>query len=321
MGAVRFASMVVTYRCNARCRMCHTWKHPTSKEEELGPGAYENLPFMKTINVTGGEPFIREDLDELIAVLKKKTERLVISTNGFFTERIMRFFQRHGDVGIRVSIEGLSRSNDELRGLKDGFDRGMRTLAGLHRLGVKDIGFGMTISDENRGDVVDLYSLSKMMDVEFATAAVHNSFYFHKFDNRFEAPEAVSEALGELVAEMLASKRIKDWFRAYFNYGLINYVRGRRRLLPCEMGKDSFFVDPHGEVFPCNVLEESMGNIKERPFAEIWSGLEAERVRGVSSNCGKNCWMMGSVGQQMKKYPWRPALWVLRRKIFGGKPL
>jgi len=315
MSKIRFASIIMTYRCNAHCQMCNTWMFPSKKEEELSPKDYEKLPFMDTINLTGGEPFLRDDLEEIIKILKKKTRRLVISSNGYLTEKIISLFEKHNDIGIRVSIEGLPKANDELRGLKDGFDKGLRTLIRLKSLGVKDIGFGITISDKNADDLLDLYHLAKMMNIEFATAAIHNSFYFHKVDNKFEFPDKAINEFHKLVAELLRSKRIKDWFRAYFNYGLINYIKGKPRLLPCEMGFDSFFLDPYGEVLACNVMEESMGNIKEKTFYDIWNSKRAYEIREKVKRCPKNCWMIGSVSQQMHKYFSKPLFFIMKHRI------
>jgi MoaA/NifB/PqqE/SkfB family radical SAM enzyme len=313
--SIRFGSIIVTYRCNAKCHMCNTWQHPTKREDEIGIDVYEKLPFMKTINVTGGEPFIREDFEEIVGLLKKKTKRLVISSNGFYTERILKLFEKHHDVGIRISLEGLPKANDELRGIKDGFDRGIRTLIALRHKGVRDIGFGITMSDRNAKDVIELYHLSKMMGLEFATAAVHNAYYFHKFDNSFQQPDLAITELNKLVSELLKSKKIKDWFRAFFNHGLINYINGKPRLLPCEMGYDSFFLDPVGDVYPCNVMEASMGNLRDLPFSAIWEGKEARRIRYEVRNCKKNCWMIGSVSQQMQKYILKPSIWILKHKL------
>ena len=312
---IRFGSIIVTYRCNARCRMCSTWRFPTKPKEEIDADVYEKLPFMNTINVTGGEPFVRDDLDDIITVLKKKTKRLVISSNGYFTERTLKLFDKHKNIGIRISIEGLPKANDDLRGIPDGFDHGIRTLIELRHKGVKDIGFAVTVCDKNAKDMIELYHLAKMMHIEFATAAIHNSFYFHKFDNKFQQPQIAVDEFTKLINELLKSKRIKDWFRAYFNYGLLNYIKGNPRLLPCEMGRDAFFLDPLGEILPCNVINQSMGNLKEKSFNEIWNGPEAEKIRQKLKNCQKNCWMMGSVSQQMKKYISRPTVWILKHKF------
>jgi Fe-coproporphyrin III synthase len=315
MGKLNFASIITTYRCNARCHMCNTWQYPSKQDEEITTETYDRLPSLKTINITGGEPFLRQDIDEIVCCLKKKAKRLVISSNGYFTEKIVALFEKHRDIGIRVSIEGLPKANDELRGLRDGFDHGIRTLIELHRMGIKDIGFGITVSDRNVKDIIELYHLAKMMGLEFATAAIHNAFYFHKFNNRFEYPDRAIEEFKALIDELLQSVKIKDWFRAYFNYGLIHYIKGNPRLLPCEMGHDSFFLDPYGDILPCNVLEERMGNLKNQSFDKIWNGSGAAKIREQIKGCSKNCWMIGSVSQQMKKYIWKPGLWILKSKL------
>jgi len=317
MTDISFASIIVTYRCNAKCHMCYRWKEPSRPSDEIGPEIYEKLPFMNTVNVTGGEPFLRNDIEDVVGVLRKKTTRLVISSNGYFTDRILDLFKKRRDIGIRISIEGLPKANDELRGITDGFDHGLRTLLELARMGVKDIGFGITMSDRNAEDMIELYQLAKMMGVEYATAAVHNAFYFNKMDNSFTKPDIAIAELHKLIKELLKSTRIKDWFRAYFNYGLINYIKGNPRLLPCEMGRDSFFLDPFGRMLPCNVLNEDMGNLRQQTFEQIWTGEQAIKVRAQARKCGKNCWMIGSVSQQIKKNILVPGIWIMKHKFLG----
>jgi MoaA/NifB/PqqE/SkfB family radical SAM enzyme len=290
---------------------------PSDEDKEIGSDVYRKLPRMGTINVTGGEPFLRKDLIEVISVLKAKTSRLVISTNGYFTQRIVDLCKQYPDIGIRVSLEGLEAANDELRGIEGGFEHGFNTLKELEKNGIKDIGFGITVSDRNAMDMLDLYELSAEMNFEFATAAIHNSFYFHKYDNRFENPEVAIEQFKVLAEKLLSSWRPKKWFRAYFNYGLMNYINGGARLLPCEMAYDSFFLDPYGEILPCNVMEGRMGNLKDSSFEEIWNSDKAEEIRRKVRNCNKNCWMIGSVSQQMKKRFYKPAWWVIKHKFLG----
>ena len=307
----------VTYRCNARCQMCHTWKFPTKQEEEIKVAYLEKLPQMKFTNITGGEPFLRKDIDEIVDVVKRKTKRMVISTNGFFTERIVSLAKKHPDIGIRISLEGLPKTNDNLRGIKNGFDSGLRTLIQLKHLGLKDIGFGITVSDVNAGDLLELYKLAKTMKIEFATAIVHNSYYFHKMDNKIEEKDKVSSEFRKLVTEFLKSNKIKDWFRAYFNYGIINYIYGGKRPLPCEVGSEVFYLDPFGEIRPCNAMEQTMGNIKEMSFEKIWQSQQADDIRKKVAYCEKNCWMIGSASPAMKKYISKPTRWILENKFLG----
>ncbi|MBZ4664628.1 MAG: putative radical domain iron-sulfur cluster-binding oxidoreductase [Caloramator sp.] len=309
------ALIAVTYKCNAKCYMCNTWQFPSKSEEEITAQDIEKIPSsLKFANITGGEPFLRKDIEDVIAIVLKKTKRLVVSTNGYFTERIVDVAKKYPNIGVRVSIEGLPSSNDDLRGIKDGFDHGLRTLLKLHELGLKDIGFGITVSDRNAKDLNELYTLAEMMGLEFATATVHNSYYFHKFDNKIEDKEMVIQEFRKLEQRMLRSKNPKEWFRAYFNEGLVNYIRGNNRFLPCEMGTDVFFMDPFGNIKPCNGMDMSMGNIKEKTFDEIWNGEEAKEVREAVKNCTKNCWMVGSAAPAMKKSILLPIRWILRNK-------
>lgn len=315
------ASIIVTYRCPMRCKMCNIWENPTRLEEELKPEEYKKLPQCNAINVTGGEPFVRDDLEEIIKILRTKTNRIVISSSGFFEDKIIKLFKKYPDLGIRISIEGLSQKNDELRGRVGGFDKGLRTLLRLHEMGVKDIGFGITVSNNNSADMLSLYSLAKQLNLQFATAAFHNSFYFHKYDNKITNLEEVEGNFRKLIDKLLKEKHPKSWARAYFNYGLINYIRGNKRLLPCEAGTENFFIDPFGRVLPCNGMEEdkwfdTFGNIKEvSSFEELWNTDKAKEIRNHVKHCPKNCWMIGTASPVIKKYPEEPMKWILKNKL------
>lgn len=321
--------IITTYRCPMKCTMCDIWKNPTLKSQEITPEEIKQLPNVKFINLTGGEPFVREDLNEIVRVCFTKSPRVVISTSGWFEDKVIKLAEEFPNIGIRISIEGLSCKNDELRGQNGGFDKGLRTLLRLKEMGIKDIGFGCTVSNNNSEDMLSLYRLSQSLGMEFATAAFHNSYYFHKGDNVISNKEEVCGNFEKLVAMQLKENHPKSWFRAFFNMGLINYIEGNPRLLPCEAGMVNFFVDPYGEVYPCNGLEdkfwmESMGNIRDtNDFKTIWEGERAEKVREMVRTCPKNCWMVGTASPVMKKYIKHPALWVLKNKLrsFRGKAL
>lgn len=311
-------TVIVTYRCNARCNMCNRYKKPSQPEEEISLETIKKLPPMYFTNITGGEPFIRTDLKEIVSELRKKSDRIVISTNGFFTDRIVELCREFPDIGIRISIEGLEETNNQIRGLEDGFNRGYSTLKKLVEMGMKDVGFGMTVQDLNAKDLVALYDLSNEMNMEFATASLHNSFYFVEAKNIIHDRPMVAKEFERLINELLKSKSPKKWFRAYFNHGLINYIYGQKRLLPCDMAFDTFFIDPYGDVMPCNGTKdkEVMGNLNEcESWDELWQSPKAQAVRSKVRCCDRNCWMIGSVSPAMHKYIWVPAFWVLRHKL------
>ena len=313
-------TVIVTYRCNARCDMCNRYKKPSMPEEELSIETIKKLPQMYFTNITGGEPFIRTDLKEIVRELYKKSDRIVISTNGFFTDRIVDLCKEFPNIGIRISIEGLEETNNRIRGLDDGFNRGYTTLKKLVEMGMKDVGFGMTVQDSNAKDLVELYKLSDEMNMEFATASLHNSFYFVEAKNIIKDRPMVAKEFENLINELLKSKSPKKWFRAYFNHGLINYIYGQKRLLPCDMAFDTFFIDPYGDVMPCNGTKdkEVMGNLNECSWDELWNSKDAEEVRCKVRNCDRDCWMIGSASPAMKKYIWKPATWVVKHKFINA---
>jgi hypothetical protein len=155
------------------------------------------------------------------------------------------------------------------------------------------------------------------MGMEFATASLHNSFYFVEARNIIHDRPMVAKNFEKLINRLLRSNSPKKWFRAYFNHGLINYIYGQKRLLPCDMSFDTFFIDPYGDVMPCNGTrdKEVMGNLNRQSWDELWNSREAERVRARVRCCDRNCWMIGSVSPAMHKYIWKPAVWVLWHKF------
>ena len=310
-------TVIVTYRCNAKCTMCNRYKVPSKPEEEISIETIKKLPEMYFTNITGGEPFIRDDLKDIVRELLKKSDRIVISTNGFFTDRIVELCKEFPQVGIRISIEGLEKTNNEIRGLDDGFNRGYTTLKKLVDMGMKDVGFGMTVQDRNAADLVPLYNISDELGMEFATASLHNSFYFVESNNIIKDRLTVAQNFEDLVNRLLDSNSPKKWFRAYFNHGLINYIFSQKRLLPCDMSFDTFFIDPYGDVMPCNGTKEKqvMGNLNRQSWEELWNSEQAEKVRSFVRNCDRNCWMTGSVSPAMHKYIYKPAAWVIKHKF------
>ena len=311
-------TVIVTYRCNARCTMCSRFKAPSRPEEEISIETIKKLPKMYFTNITGGEPFIRTDLKDIVRELYKKSDRIVISTNGFFTDRIIDLCKEFPNVGIRISIEGLEDTNNKIRGLPDGFNRGYTTLKKLVEMKHPDVGFGMTVQDCNAKDLVPLYKKSEELGMEFATASLHNSFYFVECKNKIHDRLMVAQNFENLVNELLNTNSPKKWFRAYFNHGLINYIFGQKRLLPCDMSFDTFFIDPYGDVMPCNGTKdkEVMGNLNDaNSWEELWNSNQANKVRNVVRHCDRNCWMIGSVSPAMHKYIRVPFFWVLKHKF------
>ena len=126
----------------------------------------------------------------------------------------------------------------------------------------------------------------------------------------------------DLIAEMLRSRSVKTWFRAYLNLGLIGKILEQDRLIPCTAATDFAFIDPWSDVYACNVRPDLLlGNLAEQSWDEIFRSKLVEEKRREVAACPQNCWMVGSAKTAMRhpryaKLPkWGPLSWVLINKL------
>jgi len=297
-------SIILTYRCNSKCSMCYIWKYPTQPNYEIDLKTLEKLPDgFDYLNLTGGEPTLREDLMEICDLLYPKAKTLEISTNGLNAERLIPIIKKYPDIKIRISLEGIGYTNDIIRGEKDGYLKKTEGMKKLIEAGGCDLGFATTFQDENIDQILEIFNLTQNLNIEMATSALHNAFQFHKNDNTLYNRIRIAKKIEELIIQMLKSKSPKNWFRAYLNLGLIRKVLGQPRLHPCTQGTDSVFIDPWGDVYACNVRNDLyMGNLREQTWEEIYNGELAKEIRKKVAVCPQNCWMVSSAKTAIRSH-------------------
>jgi len=309
--------------------MCHVWQNPSKADEEVSLDTLSKIPSgIDYLNLTGGEPTLRNDLSEIVDLLYPKAMTLEISSNGLHPERLEPIIKKYPCIKIRFSLEGCELTNNEIRGEKDGYKKKVQGLLRLKELGGKDLGFSMVIQDNNAEEAVELFRFAKKHGFEFATSTLHNGFQFHKSDNVPYDRLKIARHIGELITEMIRGYNIKNWFRAYLNLGLMAKVLGHDRLLKCSAGTSFAFIDPWGDMYACNVRPDlKIGNLEKQSWNEIWDSPGLKTIRERVQNCTQNCWMVGSAKTAMRhpKYPKipkaGPLLWVLHNKlkiILGG---
>jgi len=116
--------------------MCDIWK--LKETRELGLEYYKKLPTsLRDINVSGGEPFLRQDIVELVKILHETCPkaRIVISTNGYLTnlikDKMREILKCVPMVGVGVSIDGIGEMHDRIRGIPGGFGLAVNTVKAL----------------------------------------------------------------------------------------------------------------------------------------------------------------------------------------------
>ena len=341
------AVVAVTYRCNARCAMCGIWNSPP--REELPPSAYLRLPeTLRDINLTGGEPFLRDDLPEIHAAVRRACPRAqtIVSTNGILTDKIVlqvrEMARRERNIGIAISLDGPAEVHDKMRGVPGTYDRAMATLKALQTEGFCNLRLAFTITQMSIQHVRTVHDLSHQLGVEFTCAVQHASeHYFQSSVNRKDfATPALREQLESVIRSELSGLSPKRWARAWFTRGLWEFVSRRARPLACRAGADFFFLDPSGAIFTCNAMPFKMGELNEgspagggaeglpagrvegdQGFWGTWESNEAEHARAKADGCEAGCWMVCTVRTVMRRNWPKVLAWALRRKFLQGEIL
>jgi len=311
--SIKEVIVAVTYRCNSRCRMCNIWKIK-KHTGEINPQDFLNLPKnLKDINITGGEPFLRRDLKEIIENIKKRSPNasVVISSNGFATDLVLSQMKEiiniMPDVGVAISIDGVGEAHNKIRGIENGFEKAMKTIRGLKDAGVKNVKIGFTIGEYNARELFEVYELSEKLETELSLTVVHSSENYFGKDNKIENKKEIIKSLNWLIRKELSRWNYKNWGRAYFAYGAREFVKTGERILPDYSGILSVFIDPKGIVFPCDISSKKVGNIREFNNIEIPTKTE-------STGCEKS-WMVCTARQSIKKHFIEVIWWIVSHKF------
>lgn len=323
-SSLRDATIAVTHYCNARCKMCNIWQ--IEKPEELNRETFYNLgKDLLYINLSGGEPFIRTDLPEIVKIINEVAPKakIIISTNGLLSGLIVdtmkKILEIDSRVGVRVSLDGLEDNHDRIRGVGGIYQKAVRTLNDLSELGVKDLGIGFTLMDANPGDVKPLYEWAKENNWQFSISAVQNSnIYFNKKDNTLGPLDEIISSIDYIIKRELESWSVKRWLRAYYFYGLKYYLLTGERLIPSGAAADSVFIDAGGEVYPSNLIDEKIGNINDKNLEELWSSKNIREIREKLQNKKEiEPWTICTVRNNMKKKWIKIGIWILKNKFLS----
>ena len=309
---IDFLLAAITYKCNAKCDFCDIWR--SEETSELPLEYYKKLPRMNAVNITGGVPFMRKDIVDVVNIFDQISDRILISTNGLMTERIVDLVKKMPPVAVRISIDGIQKTHDMIRGIPGCFNKSMNTLNRLKSEGLKDLGISFTINDYNYKDLLSVYKLSEEIGVQFTTTVVHSSdVYFGHDKSRLKKRNEIKNEIHKLVNKHLRSKVPKQWVRAYFVDGLVDYVDQNIRRLTCTAGRNFFYLDPTGQVHACHLINRPLGNIREDTFEDIISSGRKKMM--ISANCHINCWMVCTSKSDFKANIFKVSKWIIINKM------
>ncbi len=304
-------TFALTYRCNSRCKICQIWKK--KPRGELKFKEIKNFfilnDYFNWIDLTGGEIFLRKDLLQIIEVIFQTQKNLFlfhVPTNGILTEKITRDVEKILNFNpkrffVSIALDGPPEVHDRLRGLKGNWRKAVETYKNLKRFNSKNFNclFGMTLSGNNFNLIEKAYQVLKKEIPNLNRHDLHfNLAHYspHYYQNRNLNLDLKTEIGGRLERfnrrkGFLVSGA--SFLEKKYQKRIPLYLKTRQTPLPCQSLSASVFIAPKGNIYPCSIWNEKIGNLMEIDynFNEIWKRERTLvlRKRIVEHNC-PNCW-------------------------------
>lgn len=296
----------ITAKCNLKCSHCFYTENLNSLKDELSLEEIEKISRgmgnMLWLSLTGGEPFLRKDITQIAEIFYRnnKFALLTICTNGTLQDQTARSVSNicktcpGAHVILYVSLDGMEETHDRIRGLKGGFEKAVNTVRELKALkkDFKNLNVGTitTCSAENQKDMEKL-ALFLKSEVKPDTISIN-----------IIRGKPRSTALGEVDLKHYFEfiKIQKDGWATgdfgHFNLFGKSFIQRRellqkqiistvfkenRYVIPCLAGNISCVMTQTGDLYPCEILDRKIGNIKDAgyDFKKLWHSKKAEEIR------------------------------------------
>jgi MoaA/NifB/PqqE/SkfB family radical SAM enzyme len=318
-----FVHIEVTHRCNVSCSMCYQ-DCKLSPESELTLAeikhVIDQLPKWCILSLTGGEPFLREDIASILEYGMKRGKCSILTNGSVVTDSHIDMMVRNRLLLMAVSIDGMKDTHDSIRNSPGLFDKAVGTLDKIKekkkalRSSFPLIDIKTVILKENLTQLTKILDLADSLAADFLTFSIPRAM-----DNLYSAPyrmdlqeicqgQPVYPELGDDDLAIL-SRQIKE-IRKYrgkvkirfYPENMLNEVHierlYRRKLTPhsfkaCFLPWSRMSISPHGDVFPC--MSYLVGNVRNDSLAKLWNNDRFRAFRGaldkksLSSFCFSCC--------------------------------
>ena len=317
----RILTYIVTFRCNALCVMCDSWRKDDAGDLALAEieNIFRQLPRLHGVRLTGGEPFVRKDFDAIAELVVRHLQPAVlhVTSNGFLTNRIVAFCERRDrrvPLQLLISIDGVEDKHNQVRGRKDAWEKAFATVSALaprqRELGMR-LAVNQTIVDaegaSHYGKLRDrLRPLGVRNQVVIAYEASATYSLTKQIDVAPRAPGAFvpfgdlgTEALADLLAEV--DEDIESYpfperiAKRYYLAGIRSRLLGGQESGPpspnprCVALGAHLRLFPNGDVPTCQFNTHVAGNLRHQRFEELWTSHETETQRAWVGRC-PGCW-------------------------------
>ena len=285
-----------TWVCDARCTMCSNWKWGDRKSDmtlaQLEPvmdhlfwGAVENL------NISGGEPTTRNDLPQMVELFHRHLPRLRkigINTTGLTPHRAIPMLTRIVQfcaskdllLSVRVSLDGIGDLHNQVRDVKRGFEKAVKTIEAMQGLARQyqnfQFGIAATIFATNLNDAENILAWARTKDLDvvfnmlrFTDAMLHNKELEEKIGFRQREEDFMRKFFLDRVKE---ESVLSGQAFMYLHYADM-IANGYKRTMPCPFQSQGLLLNPTGDLHYCE-NSEKIGNVLDDPAESLYFKAE-----------------------------------------------
>ena len=327
----------VTRKCNARCPFCFYVSN--AKGPEIGVPEL-SLDEIKEISLSlgkllwlafsGGEPFLRKDLVEISRIFYEQNKPVIMlyPTNGLLpdlikdkTEQILRHCKK-SVVTVKLSIDGLYGDNDVIRDTPGCFDKTMKTYHLLGELMERypnfELGVNTVFCSENQDKMDEIIDFVQgLTNVKTHTISMVRGNLLHphyKEVDREKYRRAINRLENNLKSRTsniyrFRGARLKAAQDILQRRLIYQTLVDRQRLIPCYAGKLNLVLTETGDVYPCEILSTSLGNVRDYDY-NMKKIVRSERAGPVLDSilnnrcyCTHECYFITNILFNPRLYP------------------
>jgi MoaA/NifB/PqqE/SkfB family radical SAM enzyme len=293
----------VTYTCTSRCQTCDIWqkKVPDLQVDEYAK-VFRSLGHAPLwVTVSGGDQFLREDLAEIIKLIRQVLRPSVINLpmNGILTKRIETLLPEiarntlGSNLVLNLSIDEIGERHDVLRGHKHNYEKILQTYHFARALQREfrhiTVGVHTVISKFNVDRVPAIYEeLQKLGPDSFLTEIAEQRVELETTQKDIApSPESYGQAVDFLSEKMRGRRsrhpmgRLVESLRLEYYQLVKRTLASKTQVIPCYAGWASAQLAPDGNVWGCCVRAETMGNVRDvdYDFRRVWFSKQADEFR------------------------------------------
>ncbi len=307
----------VTSTCNSKCRTCFYWKELNARDD-LSFAEIERvsrtMPAFRELWLSGGEPTLREELVEIVALFYRRNgvRSINLPANGLSPEKLRDVVESalracpELRINLNLALDGIGATHDSVRGVPGNFERALASLEELQTIRRRDdrlrLHANSVVCRENLGEMVPLgellrdrfdldghyFQIIRGAPMDPGLLEVHKESLERLYRELQPLYRHYAEKLGRRKG-FLGKAGYLGVLKLYHEIQAANLDRHHRWPMPCTAAQTIAVLDANGDLRSCE-LRERLGNIRDYDcdWGRFW-GSRA-RVDEVAAIRRDGCW-------------------------------